>query len=189
MSNPNKIVMTRITRNMRLNRCAAAAAAGILTATLVLLSGAALVAQSVDFSGTYRFDKAASQVTPGAGLSGLGPGGMPHTIFVQQAANGSISVGSDMNQGQSRLYRFNGESALPAAKGDPITVKSRVEGRSLIAEGTGLKEVLTLSADGKTLTVAVTAGAAASTLTFTRMDTVDPCPSWPTPGVCGERKR
>ncbi len=174
--------MTRITGT-------AACTAWLAAAFVLLGSAASLAQQGVDFSGTYRFDKAASQVTPGAGLAGLGPGGMPHTIFVQQAANGSVSIGSDMNQGQSRLYRFNGQSELPAGKGDPITVKSRVEGRALIAEGTGLKEVLTLSADGKTLTVAVTAGAATSTLTFTRMDTVDPCPSWPTPGVCGERRR
>jgi hypothetical protein len=163
---------------------ARAAAAGIA----ILLAGAGAIAQSVDFTGTYRFDKAASQVTPGAGLSGLGPGGMPHTIFVQQAANGSLSIGSDMNQGLSRLYRFNGESPIPAAKGDPITVKSRVEGHALIAEGTGLKEVLTLSPDGKTLTVVVTAAAGTSTLTYRRMDTIDPCASWPTPGICGDRR-
>jgi hypothetical protein len=153
-------------------------------AVAVVLLAAAPLAQGVDFSGTYRFDRAASQVTAGAGLAGLGPGGTPHTLYVQQAANGSVSIGSDMNEGQSRLYRFGGTSPIPAGRGEPITVRSRVEGRSLIAEGPGLKETLTISPDGRTLTVAVTAGAATSTLVYTRMETVDPCREWPTPGVC-----
>jgi hypothetical protein len=156
-------------------RCAALAAAG------VVVVAATLHAQAVDFTGWWRFDKAASQVAPGAGLAGLGPGGTPHTLFVQQALNGAITIGSDMNEGQARIYRVNGESQLPAAKGDPIAVKARIDGRTLVAEGAGLKEALALSPDGATLTVTITAGEATSTLIYTKINTVDACTEWPTP--------
>ncbi len=135
----------------------------------------------VDFTGTWRLDKGASNIAAGAGLAGLGPGGTPLTLFIQQALNGAITIGSDMNEGQSRLYRINGSSSIPAAKGDPIAVKSRVEGRTLLSEGTGLKESLALSDDGQKLTVTVAAGEATSTLVYTKMTTVDPCTEWPTP--------
>ena len=148
---------------------------------LVVTAVAAAAAQTIDYTGTYRLDKAASQITAGAGLNGLGPGGTPNTLYLQQAANGSITVGSDMNEGQSRMYRIGGESSLPALKGDPIPVKSRVEGRALISEGAGLHETLSLSDDGTTLTVRITAGEASSTLVYRRMNSVDACEQWPTP--------
>jgi hypothetical protein len=155
--------------------------AAIVLATAVAPPLVSKAQTAVEFTGTWRLDKGASNVAAGAGLAGLGPGGTPLTLFIQQALNGSITIGSDMNEGQSRLYRMNGSSTLPAAKGDPIPVKSRVEGRTLLSEGSGLKESLTLSDDGQKLTVSVTAGEATSTLVYTKMTTVDPCTEWPTP--------
>ena len=61
-----------------------------------------------------------------------------------------------------------------------------------------LREVLSMSADGKTLTVQITTTAAekaASSLVYTRITDVGPCEKWPTPCkrapgiVAGERRR
>jgi hypothetical protein len=80
---------------------------------------------------------------------------------------------------------------VPSGK---ITMRSRVDGRALVAEGTQessagqpveVKEAFTLSPDGKTLTIAVSAGrpgeTTTSTLVYGRSPGVEPCQKWPTP--------
>jgi hypothetical protein len=155
----------------------------ICLAALLLSTGATAVAQAPDFNGWFRLNKATSQVTAGVGLAGLGQGGAPHTLFITQAANGTISVGSDINESQSRLYRVNGDSALPAGQGhgDLIRIKSRRDGGAIVAEGAGLKETLALSADGQTLTISVAARPGTTTLVYNRMQRAEPCTAWPTP--------
>lgn len=150
------------------------------------LSAVAARAQEPDFSGWFRLNKGASQAVTGVGLSGLGQGGAPHTLFIADAANGTVTIGSDTNESHSRLYRTNGDSVLPADRGgEPIPITSRREGRTLVAEGAGLKETLAISADGKTLTISVTRsstpGPATTTLVYERMRSVEPCTAWPTP--------
>jgi hypothetical protein len=147
--------------------------------------GAALLAQEADPSGTWRLDRAASRITPGAGLAGLGAGGAPPTLYITQAANGAITVGSDINESQSRIYRLAGQGSIPALPGAAVPVTSRWDGRTLIVDGAGVKERLALSADGSTLTISVTvdapSGTTTSTLVYGRMQHVDPCTNWPTP--------
>ena len=70
---------------------------------------------------------------------------------------------------------------------------SKWEGKSLVSEGamkaangdtTTIREVLSLGADGKTLTMDVTTvgeGEASSTLVYTKITDVGPCETWPTP--------
>jgi hypothetical protein len=156
-------------------------------ATFTVLLATVAQAQSLDFSGTWRLDRTGSQIVPHIGLDGLGANGAPNTLYVTHAANGSVTIGSDVNESMARLYRIGGGSTLPPVKigGEGTPVKSRLEGRALVSEGGSLKETIALSPDGQTLSVTITrmtaAGAATSTLVYSRMTTVDPCTEWPTP--------
>jgi hypothetical protein len=127
----------------------------------VLVASVGLAAQARDHSGTWRLNREASQITKGAGITGLGAGGAPPTLYVAQAANGTAVVGSDINESGAKLYQ--------------------VSGKGLLLERDGTTEQLSLSADGKTLTVQVSSAAGSSTLLYTRKQDVDPCERWPTP--------
>ena len=165
--------------------CATGLAAAGLTA--------ALEAQAADLSGTWKIAREASTIAVGAGLSGLGGNtGTPGTLYITQAANGVVTVGSDINQSQARLYRPGGTTTIPAAKGTTLSLATRWEGRALVAEGgpgaaaaPSLKERFALSPDGRSLTVTITTTAAAgemtSTLVYARAQTEPPCQNWPTP--------
>ena len=156
-------------------------------ATLVIFFCVAAAAQSLDFSGTWRLNKSASQIVAGAGLDGLGANGSPNTLYVTHAANGSVAIGSDVNESMARLYRIGGDSSLPPVKigGEWTPIKSRLEGRTLLSEGANLNEAVVLSPDGQTLSFTITkttaSGPATSTLVYAKMTTVDPCREWPTP--------
>jgi hypothetical protein len=158
-----------------------------IATALTALSVLTATAQSIDFSGTWRLNKGASQIAAGAGLDGLGANGSPNTLYVTHAANGSVTIGSDVNESMARLYRIGGESSLPPAKigGEWTPIKSRLEGRTLVSEGASMKEIVALSPDGETLRVTITkttaSGPATSTLVYAKMTTVDPCSEWPTP--------
>jgi hypothetical protein len=147
-------------------------------------AGEIATAQVSDLSGTWRLDKASSQITSNAGLSGLGAGGAPPTLYVTQAANGTITIGSDINESQARLYRLDGAGWIPSAPNETTAVTARRQNSTLIVVGTTIREELTLSNDAQTLTITVMntgATPATSTLVYTRMRGVDPCERWPTP--------
>jgi hypothetical protein len=133
---------------------------GRLLAGLLIAAGGMVGAQGVDHSGTWRLNKEASQIVSGAGLAGLGAGGVPPTLYVAQAANGTAVVGSDINESGAKLYQ--------------------VTAKGLTLEREGTTEHLSVSADGKTLTVRVTTAAASTTLVYVRKTDVDPCERWPT---------
>lgn len=135
---------------------------GSLAVAILVLNAAAIVAQVRDFSGTWRLNKEASQLTTGVGIAGLGAGGAPPTLYVTQAANGNVVVGSDINESQARLYQIDPSTGLAAAH-----------------EGTS--EQFTVSPDGKMLTVKISTTAASTTLVYTRKQSADPCEAWPTP--------
>jgi hypothetical protein len=124
-------------------------------------------AQTLDFSGTWKLNRSASQITGGAGINGLGAGGAPPTLYISQAANGTVVIGSDINESHARTFRL--------AKG------------AIAQETGGVKETISIGADGRTLTVTVTAAApssgnaATSTLIYTKVQSDDPCEKWPTP--------
>jgi len=156
-----------------------------LPGLLALTFSAALMAQTPDLSGTWKLNAAASQVVHNVGLTGLGAGGAPRTLYVTQAANGMLTVGSDVNESMARAYAVGGESTVPLADGRKLTAPTRWTGRTLVTEGAGVKESMALSPDGQTLTVTVTlttpAGPATSMLSYAKTLTEDPCRAWPTP--------
>ena len=77
-----------------------------------------------------------------------------------------------------------------------MTVASKWDGRAFVSEGamkapngdtTTVREVLTLSTDGKILTIAVTTvpvgqtAKVSSTMVYSKITNVGPCEKWPTP--------
>jgi len=133
--------------------------------------GLSVLAQAQNYSGTWKLNREASQITKGTGLTGLGAGGAPPTLYISQAANGTIVIGSDINESHARTFKATATA--------------------LAHEAGGVKESLSMSADGQTLTVKVTAPAGGSsgspesevtsTIVYTKVLREDPCEKWPTP--------
>jgi hypothetical protein len=149
-----------------------------------------------DLSGTWRLDPGRSRIVETSGLAGLAKAGAPETLYVTQPRNGTLIVESSTNESHARLYRPGGTTSTPVTVGQAgsITMTSRWDGRSLVGEGTReftgspvarVKEVLSASADGRTLTLEITTTAAGvdsvSSLTYVRTQSVGPCETWPTP--------
>jgi hypothetical protein len=118
-----------------------------------------------DVAGTWKLDRAASQITTGTGIAGLGASGAPNTLYISQAANGTVVIGSDVNESQARTFRM--------------------AGGAISSKGPELTEHVSISADGQTLTITVVAarpaGETRSTLTYKKAQLEDPCEKWPTP--------
>ena len=165
-----------------------------ITLTCVVIFSGATLAQVPDFSGTWKLDETRSQVVATAGIAGLIPAGAPKTLHITQPANGSVVIESQVNEAHVRIYRPGRETSTPAGQGGAVTMLSKWDGKSLASEGTvkapngdtsSVREVLSLSADGKTLTMAVTtttaAGKASSTVIYSKTTDVGPCETWPTP--------
>jgi len=166
-------------------------------AVLMSLRALVVLAQAPDFSGTWKLDPGRSRIAETAGLAGLIGAGAPDTLHVTQPANGTLVIESQINESHARHYRPGSRISTPVTVGQAgsITMTSRWEGRSLVSEGTResaaspvathVKEVLSLSADGRTLTIEVTTTAAgdksASTMAYTRTQDLGPCQTWPTP--------
>ena len=153
--------------------------AGLFLCVLCVLcaENASLVGQTPDYSGTWKLNRSASQITAGTGIAGLGAGGAPPTLYISQAANGTVVIGSDINESHARTFR--------------------VATSAITNEAGGVKETLSMSADGQTLTVKVTATPAqgraesvlTSTLVYTKVQSDDPCEKWPTPCRYDTRSR
>ncbi len=162
-------------------------------AALVLFTTTSLVAQAPDLSGTWVLDTAKSQVVATAGFTGLISAGAPATLHITQPANGAVVVESQINEAHVRIYQPGGQTSTPAGQGGAVMMTTKWEGRSLVSDGamkapngdtTTLREELSISADGKVLTVRITSTAAekaASALVYTKVTNVGPCESWPTP--------
>jgi hypothetical protein len=150
-------------------------------------------APAPDLSGTWRLDEAKSTIVATAPIVGLIPAGAPKVLHITQPANGTVMIESQVNEGHARIYKPGRETTTPAGQGGAVTMTAKWEGRALISEGamkapngdtTTIKEVVSLSADGKVLTVDVTtstAGATPSKLVYTKITDVGACESWPTP--------
>jgi outer membrane protein assembly factor BamB len=144
-------------------------------------------------SGTWKFDSSQSRVTEGAGLTGLIAVGAPPMLHITQPANGTLIVESPINEGHARIYDPSGKTATPAGQGGTITMSSQWVDRTLVSQGTvitasgssgNVKEVFSITADGKTLTVDVTSASPdekTSSLKYMRIHDVGPCETWPTP--------
>ena len=164
-----------------------------LTILAVAVWAAGVAAQAPEFSGTWKLDEAKSRIVATAGITGLIAAGAPKTLHITQPANGTIVIESQINEAHARIYRPGKETSTPAGQGGAVTVTSKWEGTSLVTQGalkaangdvTTIREVISLAANGQSLTVAVTTTAkeeASSTLVYTRITDVGPCETWPTP--------
>jgi hypothetical protein len=167
----------------------------IQCAAVLLCAAATLSAQAPtpNLAGTWRLDEARSKVVATAGIIGLISAGAPKTLHITQPANGSLVVESQINEAHVRIYKPGRETSTPAGQGGTVTMMSKWEGKSLVSDGalkapngdtTAIREVVSLSADGKVLTLEVTTSAAekaSSTLVYTKITDVGPCETWPTP--------
>ena len=152
-------------------------------------------APPVRFAGTWRLDAAASQLTDGAGLAGLIAAGVPPTLHVTHAANGTLVVESPINEGHARIYKPGKETATPVAQGGTITVTAKWSGATLVAEGTmtaansaavAVKEAYALTPARTALSVEVTVvtnggDPRVSRLIYVPISDMGPCEKWPTP--------
>lgn len=164
---------------------------------VVLFATIAVHAQAPDFSGTWQLDEARSKVIATAGIIGLIPAGAPKMLHITQPANGTVVIESQVNEAHVRIYKPGRETSTPAGQGGAVTMSSKWDGQSLVADGalkapngdtTTIREVVRLGADSKTLTMEVTtkaasaeAAASQSTLVYTKITDVGPCEKWPTP--------
>ncbi len=162
-----------------------------------LVSAAATLAQTPDFSGTWRLDESRSRVDGAAPFAGLVASGAPDTLHVSQPANGTLLVESEVNESHARLYLPGRKSTTPVFLGQAgrITMTTQWEGSSLVSEGrresgsdaaaVDVKEVFARPGDGGALEVEITVsgsdGESRSLLVYTRIDDSGPCESWPTP--------
>ena len=163
---------------------------------LTMAFGTTLAAQAPDFSGTWQLDETKSKVIATAGIIGLIPAGAPKTLHITQPANGTVVIESQINEAHVRIYKPGRETSTPAGQGGAVTMTSKWDGRSLVSEGalkapngdtTPVREVVSLTADGKILTMEVTTlpvgqtEKVSSSLVYTKLTDVGPCEKWPTP--------
>jgi hypothetical protein len=151
----------------------------------------ALVQNVPSVSGTWKLDLERSEIVNEVGWPGLIGAGAPERIHVTQAANGTLVIESEINEGHARIYKpGGGDTATPVAQTGRITMSSRWEDRTLVAEGmlvspsgdtSKARETITLAEDGLTLRVAISIGALESELDYTRTASVEPCETWSTP--------
>jgi hypothetical protein len=169
----------------------------VTLAVVLLVSTASLHAQAPpDLAGTWRLDESNSRVVATAGIIGLIPAGAPKTLHITHPANGTVVIESQINEAHVRIYKPGRETSTPAGQGGAVTMTTKWEGKSLISEGalkapngdtTTIREVVSVSADGKVLTMEVVTTPvgqtekASSTLVFTKITDVGACETWPTP--------
>lgn len=143
-----------------------------------------------DLSGTWKLDAGRSRISTEVGWPGLIGSGAPEKLHITHAANGTVVIESEINESHARIYKGGGTTVTPVAQTGRITMASSWDGRSLRVEGTltppsgepsQARETLTVSEEGLSLTVEISAAGATSFLTYTRTEGVDPCEKWPTP--------
>jgi hypothetical protein len=152
-----------------------------------------------DFSGTWKLEPDRSRIEAPASVAGLAASGAPATLHITQPGNGTVIVESQINESHVRIYAPGRRTTTPVTVGPPgsVTTTARWDGPRLVAEGsretssgpstsvTAITETFALSADGRSLTVEVTATSggekAVSTAMYVRAHDLGPCKSWPTP--------
>ena len=164
---------------------------GTISFVIAALTATTLGAQTPNVSGTWKLNEGASATDPAVAFSALGGNaGIPRTLYVTQAKNGTIIIGSDMNTSHARTYVPGDKSSTPIGTG-AVTIESEWDGSTLVAEGEDtassslIREELTLSADGNALTVTIRvtkeAVESSSTLVYEKATAEAPCKEWPTP--------
>jgi hypothetical protein len=162
----------------------------VLTAALLFLALAGpAAAQHPDFSGMWTLDESASELTPPAFSGGRG-GNHTERLFITHAANGTVVIGAETNGVKAWSFApGRGELSIPVGRDTSMMAASRWEGNRLVAEGTQgdmtMHEVMSLSPDGRTLTIEVTTTTPDSEthnrLVYTMAPPVGPCKAWAMP--------
>lgn len=144
--------------------------------TLAALLPAAALAQTPDFSGTWKINMIKSDAAPqGRGGQQMDMSNM--MLAVTQTAEALTIVQTGMGQERTTTYYLDGrESTNRAGRGD-MKSTSKWDGAKLVTEGSStfegpngqvtmtMKEVRELSADGKTMTVTTTSDSPMGTRT------------------------
>ncbi len=139
------------------------------------------------FAGSWKLDPAGSQIVDDAPFAGLVAKGAPPWLFVTQPENGTLIVESAINTGHTRFYRLGKSTTTDIASGT-ITMTASWDQKRLVADGsvkfssglvTSVKE--SISRAGDALVIDITIGEKSSRLRYTRLASVGPCTSWPTP--------
>lgn len=163
----------------------------------ILLAVVLAQAERPDLAGTWRLDESRSEVAVEAPYAGLIGVGAPRTLHVTQPANGTLVVESQVNESHSRLYVPGRETSTPIFLGEAgsIAMTARWEERRLAAEGervasaggesVAVRESLGLTADGETLVLEIVVsgpeGEHTTTARYSRIESVGPCETWPSP--------
>ena len=127
----------------------------LTTIAAVILPFAAHAQTKTDFSGNWTLDAARSDAPMGrggAGGGGRGPGG---PVVIKQTAT-EIVIGP-------ATYKLDGSASVNEGRGGQVTSKAKWDGAKLVIESTrdiqgmsiATKEVRSLSADGKDMTVEI----------------------------------
>ena len=149
---------------------------------------APVAAQRPDFSGMWTLDEEASDFTAPAFSGGRG-GDDTGRLFITQAANGTVLIGAETNGVKAWSFTPGKELTIPVGRDTTMLAASYWEGSRLVAAGTRgdmtMHEVMSLSADGETLTIEVTttipAGVTHNRLVYTMDPPVGPCKEWAMP--------
>jgi hypothetical protein len=160
----------------------------LLGALLALVLAAPAAAQHPDFSGMWTIDESASEFTPPAFSGGRG-GKDIGRLFITHAANGTVVVGPETNGMKAWSFTPGRELTIPVGRDTTMQASSRWDGDKIVAEGTQgdmtMHEVMSLSPDGKRLTIEVTTttpeGETRNRLVYSMDQPVGPCDQWAMP--------
>lgn len=164
-------------------------ALGLAVALLLAAAGPAIVsAQEPDFSGYWRLDREASRITPPAFSGGRG-GASIDRLFITQAANGTLIVGTETNGLKAWSWTPGTEGTIPVGRDTTMRASSRWDGDRLVAEGVQgqmrMHEVMALEAGGRRLTIEVTTttpeGETVNRLVYLKDQPVGACDTWAMP--------
>ena len=160
----------------------------MLAGCAVLLGAARVGAQPPDLSGMWTLDPAASEFTAPAFSGGRG-GDDVGRLFITQAANGTVLIGTETNGLKAWAYTPGAERTIPVGRDTTMQAASRWEGDRLVAEGTMgdmvMHEALSLAAGGEMLTIAITTttpeGETRNRLVYRLNQPVGDCTGWAMP--------
>ena len=160
----------------------------LVVGVAVTVAGSQVAAQTPDFSGMWTLDRDASQFTAPAFSGGRGGDDIDH-LFITQAKNGTLIVGTETNGLKAWAYTPGRELTIAVGRDTTMRAASRWDGARLVAEGRQgdmtMHEVMSLSPDGRTLTIAVTTttpeGETKNRLVYMLGEPVGACEAWAMP--------
>ena len=141
-----------------------------------------------NFSGWWTLDRAATTLTPPAFSGGRG-GADIGRLFITHAANDTVIVGPETNGLKAWSYTPGRAGTIPVGRDTTMRAAARWDGASLVVEGTQgdlrMHEVMSLSTDGRRLTIEVTTtrpdGVTTNRLVYRKDQPAGPCGTWAMP--------